>query len=85
MFFNLDALWGPLKEATFPFWLYFACTCFLRLRVSFVYNLLHPRPEAKITENILGIVTEFIDISLALPIVSSLKYKPEMNLDRLYL
>lgn len=37
------------------------------------------------SENILSIFTEFIDISLTLPIVSSLKYKPEINLDRLYL
>lgn len=52
---------------------------FFKARVSFVYNLLHPRLEAKITESILGTVTEFIDISLSLPTVSSLKYKSEIE------
>ena len=86
MCFDLGPLWGLQKEATFLFWLCFAYTfCFLRARVSFVYNLFHPRLEAKISENILGIFTEFIDISLALPIVSSLKCEPEINLDQLHL
>lgn len=32
-------------------------SCLLKPGRSFLYNLLHPRPEAKITENILGIFT----------------------------
>ena len=42
-------------------------SCVLKSGISFFYHLLHPRLEAKITENILGIFTDSIDISLALP------------------